>query len=300
MRRVLVLVTTSILLLGGIRSIDAQVTGPADSGWWFQPTRLLVPGLDIASPIPASPPDTQPGELVAAVEDGEAVAVAAIRYVLPDGSRAISLGLHVVRSTGAGSVVACVSGTPWKGDEAGDWSAKPVSDCSAGSIAGTATPDGMTFDVTGLQVGSSLDIVLLPDANTAMEIVFSPPATEALTVRGSERAAVDAPAFEPSGGGQGVAPQPMPIGPTADSIVPPLTSRDQPSDVAAPSQGIDVLPTADPLAPTSDTTGRLVATLVASASLGYWFLTRSGRRRPTGTGLAGFTAPRDGRPVALR
>lgn len=279
----------------------------ADAGWWYRASSPVPPlpvlGASPVDPLASPPPRADDGELVVASKGGEATAIAALRFELPPAGKATTLRLPVARTTGAGSVVACLSGSAWSSADGGAWADKPLADCEAGSATPSRRSDGaIEFAVDDLQVGTTVDLVLVPGAGADLEVVFARPRAADLTV------GLVAPDVAPERDVMSLAPAspvtPDAGGPPAVALQPPELGRASTGVVArAEVPEARVVSTAASGSPPAIRNGtpRAVALAVAFAAAAYLGLRRRSTLAPEGPrGVAAFVAVRTGVPRRLR
>ena len=238
-RRMLRLVAAFLLVAGSALVAFGAPAGAgdlADSGWWY-----VRPG------VTGQPPTVPAGGLyVAGAPDG-AIAIAAVRYTLAEDETEPKLTLQVAApgasdegeggeepappapvpvpggapvpapggapappAEAAPVILACQAGAGWSGVEAGSADAAPPPACGAGSVAGTPSPDGLswTWDLAKLQIKTTIDVILvagkvkeLPEGanGSTFQLAFAKPTAESLeSVEGSAPEP-----FTPPGGGAG-------------------------------------------------------------------------------------------------
>jgi hypothetical protein len=233
-RRVLRLVAAFLLVAGSALVAFGAPAGAgdlADSGWWY-----VRPGLT------GQPPTVPAGGLyVAGAPDG-AIAIAAVRFTLsedetepkltlevatpapsegeegeepapapvpvPGGAPAPAPGAPAPPAEAAPVILACQAGAGWSGVEAGSADAAPPPACGAGSVVGTPSADGLSWewDLSKLQIKTAVDVILvagkvkdLPEGanGSTFQLAFAKPTAESLdTIEGSAPEP-----FTPPGGG---------------------------------------------------------------------------------------------------
>jgi len=264
-------------------ALPAGAAALIDAGWWW---RLQGDG-PLALPAPPTLPEG--GLMIQGAPDG-AVAVAALRFTIPDGEANPVVELPIADGGGQGAgdavVLACPAASGWTGGAARPWSQRPEVDCAAPSI-GVVAEDGstLTFDGLRLPAGGVLDLVLLPGTSdgapfsgtngSTFTLALEKPSADVLTTSPP----VPADPLVPAPGGQAPAVEPPPspsqspafpaLGPGfASPTVIPETPVPEPPAAPAPASaeeeaaGPPAIP--DPLAPLRDpiSAGDLVPLLV--------------------------------------
>jgi hypothetical protein len=235
------------------------VDGMAAGSWWT--------GQNDGNNVPA-PPTVTPGGLWVQYGGSTTTAYSALKFTLADDERApvISLQVHSPNQTTSQAVIqACPAKGDWQPATAGPMSAAPQANCSAGSVQGALNADStiMTFDLSSLADGKSVNVVFLP----APAIVAPPsapvptpappglPVTPPVTTPPPSTTAFDLVFEVPTPQNVAVTVDPQP---TTDEALPspaysPPTAADTPTavygplDVAPPSSGTPApLPAATP------------------------------------------------------
>jgi hypothetical protein len=199
----LVLAATAALLLA---PVPARAAAPAATGWWW-----LARASGAPTPSPPSVPD---GGLYVASNPTGAEALAAMRFSLAADRTPTLLRLGVASSQGTPVVLACPVDGTWAPADGGAWEDRPGVACGDRAVAGTVAPDGasITFDVSKLETGPSLDVAIVPAADPALpgagatfQLAIAPPAPDTLTTTAAatspaaitETPPADQPAAEP-------------------------------------------------------------------------------------------------------
>jgi hypothetical protein len=199
-----VLVGSSLALepvgASGAASID-------DSGWWWK--LQASPSL----PLPGPPTVAEGQLLVQGTPDG-ASAIAAIAATLVEGEVDPVLTLAVAEGGDTGGdqavLLACQAGSQWSGGDAKAWSEKPQPACDAGGVEGQRSADGAawTFDLSALQFGDQVNVVLVPGVvegqpeganGSAFSLTFDAPTSDA--IQSTEGALEPPPTLDGSGYG---------------------------------------------------------------------------------------------------
>lgn len=276
MRRCGAVAAVVLALAGAAMVVTAPVADAVSAptaGWWSRlATADPASQLPVGLPAPApTTPDTIPGGatappgqlLVEGAPDG-ATAIAAIRWELEPGESGPSLVLPVAPGSSVNPqsiVLACKTATPWTKPEsaAGSWDDKPLVDGSR-CVNGVLADDLSTiaFGIQPLVSGNTLDIVLTPGEDPAVEVpagvpeapadvdgslfrlLFDPPGADALEVVAGD--------FTEGEGDRFVTPEPEPT-PEFGTIESPSTDFTPSSDVTTPpfDAGADVAaPALDP------------------------------------------------------
>lgn len=297
---------TSFIALGSPLAL-ASGHGLVDSGWWFKSERPLVVGLPLTSPLPAEPPEAEPGQLVVSATDGEATAIAALRFELADGVSAVELSLMPERATDGADIMACIAGSGWSGADEGNWANKPLVDCATGSAPVVSSDETSVVDVSRLQVGNVVDIVLVPTRGSSFEVVFGAPRTADLIVRQAPRTETDLSPPRPTST-LIPSPDPPPPATTPRAALPP-TDLGQSATTSA-TRGIE--PVERSIGPQTAATGsassaastspvvRIVAAAIGLLAIALWVRSRPQPAVAVVGGLGGFIAERSGRPRSLR
>jgi hypothetical protein len=188
------------LVLAAVGLVLALVPGTAGAaaldaaGWWSRTS---------TSPLPVNPVAPTAGEdqLVVQGEPSGANAIAALRWTLADGESSPTLTI----TAADGSVVppdalilACRAGTPWTEASGEPIADGPKVDCAT-SVNGIVGDDGtITFALSSLLDGTTLDVVLVPGENpdgggSTFSLVFDRPAADALvtTAGGGDQTTFD-------------------------------------------------------------------------------------------------------------
>jgi hypothetical protein len=311
---------------GPVGAQGAQEARVADAGWWWRAQTPLGVGL-------LAPPTVQPGQLLVQGAPDGPLAVAAVRYSLPTGSRGATLTLRVADGGGPGAVVlACPPASPWFGQDAGAWEGRPEADCSS-SVPGMPSDDGETwsFELDLLRTEDELDVVLVPGSVEGVEVVgstfsvtFERPAAEDLSVSGAGDGFVapdpgDLAEVQPSPGAPGVDPgqgagsfDASPGGFAAPAPAPPPVPAPAAGDTAAapgspstagPSSRATGLGTEAPIVSAARTGARGLGFALLAATVGatLWSLSRPGAAAGLPGGLAGLAlagrVPTEAEPV---
>jgi hypothetical protein len=150
--------TLGALGLAGPAGAATAVSGLASNYWWEAETATTQ--------LPA-PPEVPAGGLWVSSTPAGPQSVSAVRFVLAPGYSAPVLTLKVASAQPAASVavVACEATSSWKaGPGPSDWSGRPTSDCSRGSVPGVlgSAAAAMTFALAPLLSHGSVDVVLQP------------------------------------------------------------------------------------------------------------------------------------------
>ena len=163
------------LLVGLARPADA--IPPSNAGWWW----IVQSG---AAPVPAPPTVPGGGLMVGGTSSGPN-AVAALRFELEADQGSPVLTLAVAENgdiNGTEAVVlACPATSAWASTYAGPSAARPASSC-AKSVKGVLSADAKTwtFNLTPLQVGNVVNVVLQPGDGSTFNLTFNPPTTTTL------------------------------------------------------------------------------------------------------------------------
>ncbi len=150
-------------LLVGSAGPALAVSGVQAAYWWSGGSAGAAPQ------VPA-------GGLYVSASPSGPQAVSALRFSLGDGESAPTLQLKIAQMESADAaaaaglnatpVLACPAKGNWKVPDggAGDLSSAPAADCAKGSVNGELSSDGktMTFDLSLLDQGDTVDIVLVP------------------------------------------------------------------------------------------------------------------------------------------
>ena len=262
---------TGVLVLVTAPVADA-VSAPT-AGWWARLATSDPAGqLPVGLPVPApTTPDTipagataPPGQLLVEGAPDGATAIAAIRWDLEPGESGPSLVLPIAPGSSVNPqsiVLACRTATPWTKPQsaAGSWDEKPLVDGSK-CVNGVLADDLSTiaFGIQPLVSGNTLDIVLTPGEDPAVEVppgvpeppvdidgslfrlLFDPPGDDALQVVAGD--------FSEGEGDRFVTPEPEPA-PDFGSVDVPSSDFAAAPDVSTPSfdAGADVAaPALDP------------------------------------------------------
>lgn len=229
-RRLLTLgvAATAVTALTGAGAATAaspgQTLGPDVVGWWSTANRNAA--------LPAvAPPDVGAKDLyvsganAAVAQLGQSVAapvaIAALRFRLPDGADAKQLRLRLAGThPPAVTMTACRALESFTAAHGGPWDKAPAYDCTTSGTA-RLTSDGQVVidDVDGLRDGSTLAVVLVP--GPLDRVVIAPPDARTLSVTGSTM---------PAGGLA-----PTPSSPPAAASVGTAASTSQPDPVALPA-----------------------------------------------------------------
>jgi hypothetical protein len=156
----------AVLLLAGGSALSwvppaSAVTVDA-SGWWWRAN-------DSALPVDVPPrADVGTDQLLVEGEPEGATAVAAVRFTLAEGETSPILTLTPTQDSvlpPEAVVLACRVGSSWEPAQGGKWQRKPIPDCFS-SVQGIPSDGGtLTFALTPLQSGTTLEIVIAPGVN---------------------------------------------------------------------------------------------------------------------------------------
>ncbi|HVM39760.1 MAG TPA: hypothetical protein VM618_03140 [Acidimicrobiia bacterium] len=316
-----------VVALGWLPGGSAGAADLSGWGWWWRAQAGLL-----GTEVPPPPNVPEDGLAVGAGPDG-AVAVAAVRYELPDGESAQSLTLTVAEGGDIGgeqaTVAACPPAVRWASAQAGRWDMRPEANCDTASVQGIRSDDGATwtFPVAPLVADGVVDVVLVPGAETpdgnpspGFQLAFEAPAADSLAVTGSSTTQpITTATTPPSSGGGGGGTFPSSGGFSAPTIPPVETfTPAEGGDTGAAGQAFETA--AAPLDPESDE-GRALGVLLLAGTAVVGVLsgrqparaprllgnvTSSSSSRPSAPtaepsvgGLGRFSRPRTGSPPRL-
>lgn len=165
---------------------------PDAQGWWWRyrvpelpvdpkPLVPVFPDLPEVPPPPTVPAD---GLYVSSTPAGND-AVAALTWVLPEGSTADTLTLTPTTPLPPTTAIrACLANSTWQPVQAGRWSSRPQYACQADSPLGVVPTDGsvISFKLGALGQSRLVDLVLVPDAQSVVQATFSKPDKTALNI----------------------------------------------------------------------------------------------------------------------
>ncbi len=325
-RRLTLLVASLLMIIGSSLSLDpARASGASaidGSGWWWK----LQTNGDVLLP---GPPSVAPGQLhVEGVPVDGATAIAAVAATLAPGEAKPILTLKVAANGDAGGadavLLACQAGSAWTSGDAQPWPNKPNPACNPGGVKGKRSEDGTTwtFDLTSLQFGDQISVVLTPGTvegqpeganGSAFSLTFEPPTPDAIQTQLGEPPPPPTTLPPPVDGGA----------PPADSgsfdFTPPVDSGGlalPPVDAALPDaeQGLTpvapsvqaqtpLLPASLPIDPRSEHARAVGIVLLLLGAGAVYATTR--QQQPIGPegvqgGLGRWVGPRWGTPPALR
>lgn len=289
--RMLLVLMMSALTVYAVQP-SAGATPPEAQAWWYLARSSEIP---IATPVPPSVDDN--GLYVAAGPNG-AIAIAALRAPLGDVGHA-TITLELTDTSGLVALGACRT-APWFPVQAGNWDERPEPDCESGAVVGVVDDETttVTFDVTSLVDGASIDVVIVPGeteegAPANFTASIAPPNTDTIATEASAD-----PNAAPTTATIGSPPatEPVDSGFTASPSGPPsFRPASGVSSIPPPQDGIEIPPQVDEVAaptpaprprprpassnvPTSDS-GRLLAIGIIAA-LGVGYVVLRGREGP--------------------
>lgn len=325
-RRLTWLVAILLMLVGSSLSLDpARASGATKidgSGWWWK----LQTNGDVLLP---GPPTVAPGQLhvEGAPVDG-ATAIAAVAATLAPGEARPILTLKVAANGDTGGegavLLACQAGSAWTSGDAQPWPNKPNPACNPGGVKGKRSEDGSTwtFDLTALQFGDQISVVLTPGTvegqpeganGSAFSITFEPPTPDAIQTQPgvpppaptSPLPPVDVGGAPPSGSGSFDFPAVDSGGLVLPPVDPALPDAEQGLTPVAPSVQAQtpLLPASVPIDPRSEHARAVGIVLLLLGAGAVYATTR--QQQPIGPegvpgGLGRWVAPRWGAPPSLR
>ncbi|HUR49337.1 MAG TPA: hypothetical protein VMY88_07425 [Acidimicrobiales bacterium] len=170
----------ALLIIGGVLpswTAPGEAAQLNTAGWWWRAQTGTV-----ALPPPPHVPAN--GLSVGNAPDGPS-AVAALRFALDvdEIDPVLTLTTAEEFASGAVGLVACPSGSPWFGIQAGNWDDRPEAKCDAATVIGVTSPDGTgwTFPLSAVYSDGLLDVVILPAPDSdPFEMSFEPPTAASL------------------------------------------------------------------------------------------------------------------------
>lgn len=164
LRRVGAVAGATAALAMGLPALPALAVTNVTPAYWWQ-----------GNAVGAAPQVPEGGLYVSASPTGPQ-AVSSLRFSLDEGERAPVVTLQVAQlesadaaaATGlnATPVLACPTKGEWKAPDGGhgDLASAPTADCSHGGVTGVLSADQktMTFDLSLLDVGDTVDVVIMP------------------------------------------------------------------------------------------------------------------------------------------
>lgn len=176
------------------QATTAVAQAPDAYGWWWQ---LREPALPV-DPRPLSPvpiPVVTVPTPAGVPEDGlyvegaatEPQAIAAMTFVIPEGSTATKLTLKsAVPLTPTTQIVLCPTNNAWQPAAGGRWASRPLWTCTANAPQGVVPTDGSTITFNLGEMGKSqlIDVALVPAPRSVFRAILAKPDKDALTVIG--------------------------------------------------------------------------------------------------------------------
>lgn len=177
MRRGRLLAALLIMAGGHAWAAPADAAQMNTAGWWWR-AQTGAAGVPPPPHVPAN------GLAVGTAPDGP-TAVTAVRFALEDDEIDPVLTLTTAEQFAAGQVelVACLSGGPWFGVQAGNWEERPEAACDRAAVNGVTSPDGTawTFALSPLYADGLLDVVILAaEGSDPFEVSFEAPTDTSL------------------------------------------------------------------------------------------------------------------------
>lgn len=312
----------------------AEATAVVEQGWWNRAN-------DERSPVTFPPPaEVDEDDLYVAGTPEGATAVAALKLTVADGQVGPTLTLTAKSSQNlAGAkLLACQTGSGWTGAQNGVWQAKPLIDCSTGSVAGIVADDegSVAFALGPLLFADKLNVVIVAGTDdsrpagadgSAFQVVFEKPTgADIVTSGGTQTAPPPAPtdfggdsgSFAPppsDSGGGGFTPAPDAGGsfdpgtsdPSPAPAAPAVSPEEQGQSATAPILQEATNPStlgSQPIATNRDGRPYAVLLLLAAGAGFLWEqrhrnqLAADGPTEEVG-GLGRFVRPRTGTPPSL-
>jgi hypothetical protein len=157
------------------------------------PDQIRSPDPRIPWPIP---PQKTPEQVPQEVDDQDTepvvVGVSALRLFVGDDAAVGDLVLEIDQHVGTVAVQACVPAYVWAPEEGGPFDSRPRENCAEGLAFGTHEGQDPTLPIPiggvvriplgGLVRDGMLDVVLLPQRNTAFHAVFKKPGPKSIEV----------------------------------------------------------------------------------------------------------------------
>jgi hypothetical protein len=164
-RKWLVGAGTALLALTQVPGGAAEA--PVAQGWWWVANTSLAPQT-----IPPPPTVPEDGLYVASNALGDE-AVAALLFVLPEGTAATTLTLRVSGViAGVASMQLCPTIGNWAAVQAGVWESRPKYECAGSGPTATVSEDGTTvsFDLRGQPPSRTVDVAVVPAADDSGQV----------------------------------------------------------------------------------------------------------------------------------